>query len=101
MPLSNSAKNEVHSSATFVVGATQPASLPPDSTMDGFVDRRLALSNPAARGERRQFGSSHFGLSDDARDLALAIDQYKLQHHRRYLTCDELLSVITSLGYQK
>ncbi len=41
------------------------------------------------------------GLSDEGRELALAIDQYKVQHHRRYLTCDEMLSVLTDLGYEK
>lgn len=68
----------------------------------GFVDRRQSTqdrkSNPA---ERRQFGSSHLGLSDDGHELALAIDQYKVQHHRRYLTCDEMLKVLSALGYEK
>ncbi|OUT57437.1 MAG: hypothetical protein CBB71_16010 [Rhodopirellula sp. TMED11] len=51
--------------------------------------------------ERRQFGSSYQGLSEDGRELALAIDQYKMEHHRRYITCDEMLMVINSLGYSK
>lgn len=51
--------------------------------------------------ERRQFGSSHSGLSADGRDLASAIDAYKLEHRRRYITCDEMLVVLTSLGYEK
>lgn len=66
-----------------------------------FVDRRSTGPGTQPEGERRQFGSSHAGLSDDGRELALAIDQYKVQHHRRYLTCDEMLSVIKELGYQK
>ncbi len=69
-------------------------------TAEGFVDRRRQ-GNAAGASERRQFGSSHEGLSDPGRELALAIDQYKLQHHRRYITCDEMLHVITSLGYSK
>lgn len=69
-------------------------------TTDGFVDRR-SESPGDLPGERRQFGSSHSGLSDAGRELALAIDQYKLQHHRRYITCDEMLFVITHLGYSK
>ena len=44
--------------------------------------------------ERRQFGDGHRGLSGAGRELALAIDRYKLRHHRRYLTCDEILRVI-------
>ena len=66
-----------------------------------FVDRRSAGARPQSNGERRQFGSSHVGLSDDGRELAMAIDQYKVQHHRRYLTCDEMLSVLKDLGYRK
>ncbi len=66
-----------------------------------FIDRRN-LTEPESRGpERRQFGSSHSGLSEDGRELALAIDQYKIQHHRRYLTCDEMIRVLSSLGYSK
>lgn len=65
-----------------------------------FVDRRRQ-GRSQGTAERRQFGSSHEGLSDAGRELALAIDQYKLQHHRRYITCDEMLLVITRLGYSK
>ncbi len=51
--------------------------------------------------ERRQFGDGHRGLSGAGRELALAIDRYKLRHHRRYLTCDEILRVMMQLGYTK
>lgn len=67
---------------------------------DSFIDRRRERTGQGAS-ERRQFGSSHEGLSEAGRELALAIDQYKLQHHRRYITCDEMLLVITRLGYTK
>ena len=67
----------------------------------GFVDRRAAGKLADRGGERRQFGSSHSGLSGEGRELALAIDQYKVEHHRRYLTCDEMLTVLTGLGYSK
>ena len=67
---------------------------------DDFVDRRRERGSQESS-ERRQFGSSHEGLSDAGRELALAIDQYKLQHHRRYITCDEMLLVITRLGYSQ
>ncbi|MCC9599804.1 hypothetical protein LOC67_04455 [Stieleria sp. JC731] len=71
------------------------------STMNGgFVDRRKQGGSRTS-GERRQFGSSHDGLSHAGRELALAIDRYKLQHHRRYITCDEMLHVISQLGYRK
>ncbi|EMI17005.1 hypothetical protein RMSM_06096 [Rhodopirellula maiorica SM1] len=72
----------------------------PASASDAFVDRR-AKDAAKPRGERRQFGSSHSGLSEEGRQLAIAIDQYKLEHHRRYITCDEMLMVIGTLGYSK
>ena len=67
-----------------------------------FIDRR----SPAAVErmpicERRQFGNSHDGLSPDAAELAQAIDQYKLRHRRRFITFEEMLAVVKSLGYQR
>jgi hypothetical protein len=67
-----------------------------------FIDRRsydLAGRSPAM--ERRQFTNSHEGLSPEAQELALAIDGYKLRHRRRFITFEEMLSVIKSLGYQR
>ena len=68
----------------------------------GFTDRR----NPAAVErmpicERRQFGNSHEGLSPEAAELAHAIDQYKLVHRRRFITFEEMLAVVKSLGYSR
>lgn len=51
--------------------------------------------------ERRQFGNSHQGLSPAARELAEAIDEYKLRHRRRFITYEEMLQVVQGLGYQK
>ena len=65
-----------------------------------FVDRRKE-HGAAREGERRQFASSHHGLSPDARELALAIDSYKLEHRRRYVTYEEMLQVINALGYHR
>ncbi|WP_235934750.1 hypothetical protein [Candidatus Laterigemmans baculatus] len=65
-----------------------------------FVERRQN-HQPSPAGERRQFASSHQGLSPAARELALAIDRYKLEHRRRYVTFEEMLQVISALGYQK
>ena len=65
-----------------------------------FVDRRRSGSK-SGTDERRQFGNSHSELSPEGRELALAIDQYKLQNHRRYITCDEMLLVLESLGYKQ
>ena len=66
-----------------------------------FVDRRTAESSAAPGQERRQFANTHDGLSDSARELADAIDGYKLQHRRRFVTYEEMMTVIESLGYSK
>jgi hypothetical protein len=50
---------------------------------------------------RNQFGNCYDGLSPDAQQLAEAIDQYKLQNRRRFITYEEMLSVIKSLGYSR
>ena len=72
-------------------------------TLSGpFVDRRsydAADRSPVC--ERRQFTNSHEGLSPDAQELANAIDGYKLHHRRRFITYEETLAVVKSLGYHK
>jgi hypothetical protein len=70
--------------------------------LTSFVDRRgQDLKQTKLGVERRQFSNSYDGLSPDARDLARAIDEYKVQHRRRFITFDEMLQVIVSLGYRK
>lgn len=67
-----------------------------------FVDRRSHELLPGSPGrERRQFTDSHEELSPDARELADAIDSYKLAHRRRFITFEEMLGVVRSLGYTK
>lgn len=67
-----------------------------------FVDRRSGNPVDGAPGrERRQFANSHDELSPDAAELARAIDGYKLQHRRRFITFEEMLAVIKSLGYER
>ena len=67
-----------------------------------FVDRREygSVPEPPVQ-ERRQFGNSHADLSPPARELAQAIDEYKIRHRRRFLSYEEMLTVIESLGYEK
>lgn len=90
---------------------TEPASPAP------FVERRgnrasgelaaRASGEPFARSEgaigreRRQFANSYRELSPDARELALAIDRYKLERHRRIISFEEMLVVLKELGYRK
>jgi hypothetical protein len=67
-----------------------------------FVDRRRPFTvedTPVC--ERRQFSNSHEELSPEAAELAQAIDQYKLFHRRRFITYEEMLGVIKSLGYTR
>lgn len=72
---------------------------PPETT---FVDRRSydpGVGRPSR--ERRQFANSHEELSGEARELAVAIDAYKLVHRRRFITYEEMLGVVKTLGYRK
>ena len=67
-----------------------------------FVDRRSPVAverMPIC--ERRQFSNSHDDLSPEAAELARAIDQYKLLHRRRFITYEEMLAVVKSLGYHQ
>ena len=73
-----------------------------DSPASTFVDRRnYSLPGGTPQRERRQFTNSHDELSPDARELAQAIDSYKLVHRRRFITYEEMISVVKSLGYHK
>lgn len=72
------------------------------NSSDAFVDRRdYASTGMAPVRERRQFTNSHSELTPEARELATAIDQYKLHHRRRFINCEEMLMVVKSLGYRK
>lgn len=69
---------------------------------DSFVDRRSPYQlGDEPRFERRQFANSYDELSPDAAELARAIDGYKVQHRRRFVTFEEMLAVIKSLGYSR
>ena len=67
---------------------------------ESFVNRRNRSLTPPSQ-ERRQFANSHSELSPEACDLAMAIDQYKLRHRRRFITYEEMLNVVHSLGYRR
>jgi hypothetical protein len=72
------------------------------SPVSSFVDRRANdpdSSRPTT--ERRQFANSHEELSPEARELAQAIDEYKLVHRRRFITYEEMLGVVRALGYHR
>ena len=65
-----------------------------------FIDRR---SNEGAQPavERRQFANSYGELTPEAQELAVAIDEYKLRNRRRFVTFEEMLSIVKDLGYHK
>jgi len=69
---------------------------------ESFIDRRgpVQLADQPLF-ERRQFANSYDELSPDAGELARAIDGYKVQHRRRFVTFEEMLAVIKSLGYKR
>jgi hypothetical protein len=67
----------------------------------GFQDRRnggAATTHPV---ERRQFAENRTTLSGDVRELAEAIDAFKLAQQRRFVTLADVLDVVKSLGYHK
>jgi hypothetical protein len=69
---------------------------------ESFLDRRgpvQSADHPLF--ERRQFANSYDELSPEAGELARAIDGYKVQHRRRFVTFEEMLAVIKSLGYKR
>ncbi len=87
-----------------------------DTAVEPFVDRRnysvggvatreVSLRDPQQRDsqqrERRQFTNSYEELTPEARELAQAIDSYKLMHRRRFITYEEMLAVVKTLGYRR
>lgn len=79
-----------------------PQSNSSNSIPAGFVDRRDPNRQRKSTGlERRQFSDGHSNLSKDAAELGRAVDKYKLENHRRFVTYEELLGVVKALGYSK
>ena len=66
-----------------------------------FVDRRNADTNAANAPERRQFRDGSHSDRPEVAELAEAVDQYKLNNLRRFITFEELFDVMASLGYHK
>ena len=66
-----------------------------------FVERRQRNLGPAGGSDRRQFADSRDNLPPEVAELSQAIDRYKLMHRRRFITVEELYSVVTGLGYRK
>lgn len=81
---------------------TQSVPANPANEESAFLDRRDPNRGAGAPGvERRQFSNSHEDLSPRARELAVAIDEYKIRNRRRFITYEEILAVVDELGYVK
>lgn len=84
------------------MNASLPATMTSEPQPSDFVDRRGSGESLPPRGvERRQFSNSYSELSAPARELGQAIDRYKLERRRRFISYEEMLEIIQSLGYQK
>ncbi len=73
----------------------------PTTPAAGFVDRRQNRDASKSGLERRQFSDARSESRPEVRELAEAVDQYKLRNRRRFITFDELYDVVASLGYHK
>ena len=85
-----------------------PAAAPPRFSDAAFSpgrpgsDRRQDRAGAASRTvERRQFGTSHATGRPEVDELAEAVDRYKLENRRRFITYAELYDVMTGLGYDR
>ena len=75
----------------------------PGQSAQTFEDRRNKAGDARPEGlpDRRQFRDARNYSSPGAAELGDAIDKYKADHRRRFITWDELYDVITNLVYEK
>ncbi len=85
---------------TSLADSSKHSDRPFSGAAESFVDRRQARDAKSPT-ERRQFGNSYRELSSAGRELAIAIDEYKVNHRRRYITPDEMLKIMMELGYHR
>lgn len=78
------------------------APAPPEIDLpNDFVDRRGSAGAQSPGRERRQFSNSYEELSPDAAEFARAVDAYKVRNRRRFISYEEMLLVMKSLGYSR
>ena len=65
-----------------------------------FIDRRSGGDSPNGP-ERRQFRDGNRSSRSEVAEFADAIDRYKIENRRRFITFEELYDVMVSLGYHK
>ena len=61
-----------------------------DQKPAAFADRRNSDNNETNAPERRQFRDGIQSARPEVAELADAVDQYKLQNRRRFITFEEL-----------
>ncbi len=66
----------------------------------GFVNRRQADNGSGGR-ERRQFRDGNRSARPEVAELADAVDTYKMENRRRFITFEELFDLMQGLGYHK
>ena len=66
-----------------------------------FVERRQRDAGAKSVPERRQFRDGDRSARPEVAEFANAVDDYKIAHHRRFITFEELYDVMTSLGYHR
>lgn len=85
-----------------IVNRPSFVSPPPTEDPEGFVRRSPSSSRYQAAGiERRQFPNSGIQLSDEAAELARAIDIFKRERGIQRINTEQMLSVMHSLNYSK
>ena len=65
-----------------------------------FVDRRQCDNGSGGR-ERRQFRDGNRSARPEVAELADAVDTYKVENRRRFITFEELFDLMQGLGYHK
>lgn len=72
------------------------------STSTEFLDRREQSEESFTEWvERRQFAEAREMMPADVRELAEAIDAYKVDQGRRHITLAEVLEVFKGIGYHR
>ncbi len=71
------------------------------ATSAEFTDRRRSDQGNANGREQRQFRDGNRSDRPEVAEFADAVDAYKMRNRRRFITFEELFSVIEELGYHK
>lgn len=59
------------------------------------------INDEWTKNDFKQYGSRFEELNKEADELADALEKYKLIHRRRYISFEEMLAILRSLGYKR